>query len=465
MTDAFDPAATPYRRPPAAERRVRCDAVEATIERVREATPPEVAEVFENALPMTLDTAVTLGETDARPDAFVVTGDIPAMWPRDATASVWPLLGFVRSDDTARRVVEGVLNREAACLRLDPYANAFYDFVHGVSDADRAHPRFGVHAGDATAMRPELHERKFELDTLAAFLRLSVGYHDAGGDPAAFGPGWLDAVRRVVATIREQQMGSDEEDAAPDGPPYTFLRTTPYATDTLVLRGRGQPARRCGLCRSPFRPSDDAAQLPFPIAANAMAAVGLRGVAGLMGDLGLDAGLAADCRRLGEELAEAVARHGVVEHPTAGRIFAYEIDGFGNACFMDDANVPSLLSLPYLGFCAADDPLYLRTRAFLWGDDNPYFARGSAATGIGGPHVGRANLWPMSILVHALTATDPAEADADLALLCRTHASRRVMHETFHKDDAAEFTRPWFCWPNALFAELVMRRHDPADRG
>ncbi|BAM02766.1 glycoside hydrolase family 125 protein [Phycisphaera mikurensis] len=458
MTTRFDPTATPYRRPPAGERRVVCPAVEAAIQRVHAAAEPAVAAVFENALPMTLDTAVTLGEADGRPDAFVITGDIPAMWPRDAVASVWPLLPFIREDDAAHRVVEGVLNRVAACLRLDPYANAFYDFVNGVSDADRAHPRFGVHADDATAMGPGLHERKHELDTLAAFLRLSVGYHGAGGDPAAFGDGWLGALRRAVETIRAQQAGSDEEEADPAGPPYTFSRVTSRAIDTLVLRGRGQPARRCGLSKSPFRPSDDAAQLPFPVAANAMAAVGLLGVADLMGALRLDPALAADCRALGAEIHDAVLRHGVAEHPTAGRVFAYEVDGFGNAYFMDDANVPSLLALPYLGFCPPEDPLYRRTRALLWSPDNPYFVSGSAAAAIGGPHVGRSNLWPMSILIHALTAADPAEAEADLATLCSTHAGRFVMHETFHRDDATAFTRPWFCWPNALFAELVWRR-------
>ncbi len=172
---AFDPAAPVYRRPDPAERLVRCDAVEAAIERVREVARPGVAEVFANALPMTLDTAATLREFEGRPDTFVITGDIPAMWPRDAVNSVWPLLRFVKEDGTARRVVEGVLHRVAACIRHDPYTNAFYDFRFGVSEADRAHPRFGVHADDRTKEVPFVHERKYELDTLASLLRLSAG--------------------------------------------------------------------------------------------------------------------------------------------------------------------------------------------------------------------------------------------------------------------------------------------------
>ncbi len=234
---------------------------------------------------------------------------------------------------------------------------------------------------------------------------------------------------------------------------------TPRASDTLILGGRGAPAKRCGLSKSHFRPSDDAATFPFLVPANAMAAVGLRVAGAILHAKSLDSGLAAGCTRTGQEIGEAVARSAVFEHSTLGRgpVYAYEVDGFGSASFMDDANVPSLLSLPYLGFCEKDDPLYLRTRSFLWSGDNPYFASGSAATGIGGPHVGRAYVWPMSILMHALTSTDAAEIDRDLRTLCSTHAGRGVMHECFHMDDANDFRRPWFCWPNALFAELVLR--------
>ena len=359
-----------------------------------------------------------------------------------------------------------MLNREAACLRLDPYANAFYDFVNGVSDADRAHPRFGVHADDATAMRPELHQRKYELDTLAAFLRLSVGYHRAGGDTAAYGAGWLEAVRRVVATIREQQMGSDEEDAAPGGPAYTFRRVTPLRhRHAGPPRAAASPPGAAASPRAPSAPATTRRSSPSPIAANAMAAVGLRGVADLIDALALDAPLAAHCRNLGDELAAAIASQRRRRAPDGGsdlrvrsrRLRQRVLHGRRKTC-------PACCRCRTWAGASPDDPVYLRTRAFLWSEDNPYFIRGSAAEGIGGPHVGRANLWPMSLLIHALTETDPAEADRDLATLCRTHAGRRVMHETFHRDDAGDYTRPWFCWPNALFAELVMRRYGAADR-
>lgn len=432
-------------------------AVESTIQRIRSIARAEVADVFERALPMTLDTAVTVRDFEGNPDTFLLTGDIPAMWPRDATNAVWAYLPLLRQDPAIARVVEGVLRREVACIRYDRYANAFYDLRFPATATDRNHPRFGVHADDHTAMKPGLHERKYELDTLAALLRLSVGYAEAGGDDKAFDHDWTDAIRTIVETIVQQQAGSDEEQALPDGPPYTFQRTTPRASDTLVMRGHGQAGRRCGLSKSHFRPSDDAAQLPFHVPANAMVAVGLRGVAKIIARLGLDQQLAADCDRLGEEINEAIREHAVVHHPTAGQVFAYEIDGFGNHLCMDDANVPSLLSLAYLGFCDLTDPTYQRTRRLLWSEDNPFFAKGSAAEGIGGPHVGRSYIWPMSLIIFALTSADDEEIDRSLRTLCRSHAGRHVMHESFHMNNPADFTRGWFCWPNALYAELVMR--------
>lgn len=450
-------ADTPYRRPAPDQRPAASEAVEAAIKRIHAVARPEIAQVFERALPMPLDTAVTVRDFDGKPDTFLLTGDIPAMWPRDATNAVWAYLPMVREDAALARVVEGVIHREAACINYDPYANAFYDLRFPASTADLDHPRYGVHADDHTAMKPGLHERKYELDTLAALLRLSVGYDDSGGDAGVFDADWLQAIRTIVATVRTQQAGSGEDEALPGGPPYTFQRTTPRASDTLVMHGHGPAGRRCGLSKSHFRPSDDASTLPYLVPSNAMAAVGLRGVAKIITRLGLDDTLAADCQTLGQELADAVRSQAVVPHPTAGDIFAYEIDGFGNHIHMDDANVPSLLALPYLGFCATDDDTYQRTRRYLWSQDNPFFAEGSAAQGIGGPHVGRSYIWPMSILVYALTSSDHDEIDRALRTVCATHAGRHVMHESFHKDNADDYTRHWFCWPNALFAELVLR--------
>lgn len=87
-----------------------------------------------------------------------------------------------------------------------------------------------------------------------------------------------------------------------------------------------------------------------------------------------------------------------------GKVFAFEVDGFGSAYFMDDANIPSLLSLPYLGYVDKNDPIYKNTRKFVLSEYNPYFFKGEAGEGIGGPHVGPGYIWPMSIIMRVYTS-------------------------------------------------------------
>jgi meiotically up-regulated gene 157 (Mug157) protein len=432
-------------RPAFAERRFTSIAVEAALARIGPAVAdPRLRRLFENCLPNTLDTTVTFSrDALGRPDTFVITGDIAAMWLRDSTHQVWPYLRFARDDAPLRELLVGVVRRQAACVRLDPYANAFY-----------ATPVTGDWAEDLTLMRPGVHERKYELDSLCAVFRLAHGYWQATGDTSPFDADWHAAMQLAVESIVVQQAGSAEE---PE-PAYTFRRLTPQALDTLPLNGRGHPARRCGLSKSPFRPSDDAASLPFPIAANAFAVVALRNLAALLDALSPPCGpaLSSRARAVAAEIHAGLLDHGTVHHPTCGRIWAFEVDGYGSSVLLDDANIPSLLSLPYLGFCAADDPLYLATRRFVLSEANPYFARGAAASGVGGPHVGLGWIWPMSIIMRALTSTDDEEILDCLDMLVRTDAGTGFMHETFWLDDPSRFTRPWFAWANTLLGELVL---------
>jgi meiotically up-regulated gene 157 (Mug157) protein len=432
------------RRPAPAQRCFTSTAVEAAILDVgARIADPELRWLFANCLPNTLDTTVQVGDDGAdgaRPDTFVITGDIDAMWLRDSTAQVWPYLPFARHDAALARLIAGVVHRQAWCVGIDPYANAF-----------NRGPGTSHWQSDRTAMKPELHERKYELDSLCAFLRLSSGYFAATGDRAPFDDAWKAAVRLAIATMRVQQRGSDEDEP----PAYSFERETSRATDTLVLGGRGQPARRCGLVKSHFRPSDDAAHLPFPIAANAMAVVTLRAIARLLMHLD-DAATATAAAALADEIDAAITRHGIINHPEFGAIFAFEIDGYGNAYCMDDANIPSLLSLPYLGYIGRDHPIAHATRRFVLSDHNPYFGSGEAGAGIGGPHVGRGWIWPLSITMRALTSSDDLEIVHCLRILRASNAGTGFMHEAFWKDDAAKYTRPWFAWANTLFGELIL---------
>ena len=405
---------------------------------------PEIAWLFNNCLPNTLDTTVVHGrDADGKPDTFVITGDIDAMWLRDSTAQVWPYLRFIKNDLPLRELVAGLIHRQAKCVLLDPYANAF------LPNAAAS----GEWMSDHTDMRPGVHERKYELDSLCAALRLAVGYYAATGDKSPFDAEWEESVELIMATIVTEQTGSDE-----GASPYRFARTTARGTDTQPLAGGDcYPYRRCGLSRSPFRPSDDACVFAFPIAANAMASKTLGDLAAMLAKINPASKLGPRAASLSKEIDAAIRSVGVREHPKFGKIFAYEVDAFGSAIFMDDANVPSLLSLPYLGYCDRNDPVYAATRAFVLSEENPFFAKGTSITGVGGPHVGPGWIWPMSVTMRALTSDNDAEIAACLQMLKTTHGGKGFMHESVWKDDATKFSRSWFAWANTLFGELVLK--------
>jgi meiotically up-regulated gene 157 (Mug157) protein len=433
------------RRPQQSDRRFISPAVEITIERMQaQIRDSELAWLFGNCFPNTLDTTVTSSkDARGRDDTFVITGDIDAMWLRDSTAQVWPYLSLLSQDDALRQVIKGVINRQVACVLLDPYANAFLPMSHPPSKWQT----------DQTEMRRGVYERKYELDSLCSVLRLSVGYFRACGDASCFDADWQRAIDAILSTIRIEQSGSDEAAISP----YRFARKALRATDTQPLAdGQCYPYRRCGLSRSPFRPSDDACQFAFPIAANAMAVVCLRDLATMWSELDFGPAMGSKAADLAAEIDAGIRKFGVQHHPVYGDIYAYEVDGLGSRVFMDDANVPSLLSLPYLGYCGRTDPLYQRTRRYILSGDNPFYSQGRAGRGVGGPHVGVGWIWPMSIVLRALTSTDDHEIADCLQLLKSSHAGTGFMHEAFWKDDAAQFTRAWFAWANALFGELIL---------
>jgi len=432
----------PSQRPPLGQRKFVSDAVEATIDRVtRDIAEPELAWMFENCYPNTLDTTVRLGTTDGRPDTFVITGDIPAMWLRDSTAQVWPYLPLAKQDEKLKQLLAGVIHRQAHCILIDPYANAFNDGPTG-----------SPWASDLTQMKPELHERKWEIDSLCYPVRLAYGYWRTTGDASVLDRDWQAAAKLSVQTFREQQRKQGHG-------PYRFQRTTAVAYDTVPLGGYGNPTRKIGLIHSIFRPSDDACIYPLLVPSNLFAVASLMQLREMFTTEIGDRSFAAECEELAEEVAAAVREYATLQHPKYGRLYAYEVDGFGNALFMDDANVPSLLSLPYLGVTDTADPIYQATRRFLLSEDNPYFFRGDAGEGIGGPHVGLEMIWPLGIIMRALTSTDDAEILHCLRTLKATHAGTGFMHESFHQDDPTNFTRAWFAWANTLFGELIVTLH------
>jgi meiotically up-regulated gene 157 (Mug157) protein len=431
------------RRPAPGQRTLASSAVEATLLRVKASIADrELAWLFENCYPNTLDTTIALGDLDGRPDTFIVTGDIPALWLRDSSAQVWPYLPLAKSDETLRRMFGGLIHRHARCILIDPYANAF------LRDPNATQPLSWA-AQDKTDMKPGVAERKWEIDSLCHPIRLAHGYWRATDDVAPFDEDWRSAMRLVVQTFRVQQRRDGSG-------PYRFQRVSQNPIDTLAGEGYGAPTRKIGLIHSMFRPSDDACVYPFLIPANLFAVNSLRKLAVMARAIHRDTTFATECEGLAAEVEAALRVHGRVREVSGGSFWAYETDGFGNRLFMDDANIPGLLSLAYLGCCARDDPLYLRTRKRALSETNPYFFKGSAAEGVGGPHVGLRMIWPMSIMIRALTSEDDAEIRACLVALKKSNAQTGFMHEAFDQDNPSQFTRPWFAWANSLFGELIL---------
>lgn len=407
---------------------------------------PELAWMFGNCFPNTLDRTVQFSNKNGKPDTFVITGDIYAMWLRDCSAQVWPYMPFMKTDKPLQQLIGGVINRQVECVLIDPYANAFNFGKEG-----------GEWMSDNTKMRPELHERKWEIDGLCYVIRLSHNYWKETGDVSHFNAKWQSAMELIVKTFKEQQRKTSQG-------PYKFTRRTEKASDTQFGDGYGNPVRPTGLICSMFRPSDDATTYAYLIPSNAFAVVALRQLAEMQTAIKQNQTFADECTALAAEVDAAIKKYAIVKHPKYGKILAFEVDGFGNYLMMDDANVPSLLSLPYLGYMSAKDKIYQNTRKFVWSEDNPYFYKGKAAEGIGGPHVGPDMIWPMAIIMKALTSNDEKEIAECLRMLKYTHAGTGFMHETFNKDNPEKFSRSWFAWANTLFGELLIKidREHPA---
>ena len=427
-------------RPKEKDRLFKSDAVEKKIKEIKSMLKnPYLAWMFENCFPNTLDTTVHFRKQNGKPDTFVYTGDIHAMWLRDSGAQVWPYVQLANDDAKLKEMLEGVIRRQFLCINIDPYANAFNDGPVG-----------GDWQSDMTDMKKELHERKWEIDSLCYPIRLAYHYWQVTGDSSIFDEVWLEAITNVLKTFKDQQRKSGVG-------PYKFQRRTERQLDTLNNNGNGAPVKPVGLIVSSFRPSDDATTLQFLVPSNFFAVTSLRKAADILSNVNKNDALANECKALADEVETALKKYATYNHPKFGTIYAFEVDGFGNHLLMDDANVPSLLAMPYLGDVDINDPIYQNTRRFVWSDSNPYFFKGTAGEGIGGPHVAYDMVWPMSIMMKAFTSQDDDEIKDCIRMLMTTDAGTGFMHESFHKDNPKNFTRAWFAWQNTLFGELIIK--------
>ena len=430
----------PVVRLPLAQRKFTSTAVEEIISDVKKNIgSKELGWLFENCFPNTLDTTVDFEIVNGKPDTYVITGDINAMWLRDSSAQVWPYLAFIKKDAKLQQLIKGVINRQTKCVLKDPYANAFFKDETEIS----------YWAKDLTEMKPGIHERKWEIDSLCYPIRLSFQYWKLTDDASVFDADWIAAMKLIVKTFKTQQRFNDRG-------PYKFERITGWATDTVPLNGYGYPCKKIGLIHSMFRPSDDATIYPFLIPSNIFAAEVLDNLSDIFSGALKDFATAADCKIFSNQLVTAINEFAVVKHKTFGKIFAYEINGFGSYNLMDDANVPSLLAIPYLTK-KFDYTIVQNTRRYILSNENPFFFTGKAGEGIGGPHAGLDMIWPLGIIMRGITSDNDNEIKKCLSILQKSNAGTGFMHEAFHKDDAANFTRKWFAWANTLFGEFVLK--------
>ncbi len=395
---------------------------------------PKLLGMFKRCFASTLETTTKRMEDGS---AFVITGDIPAMWLRDSSAQVRHYIPLAAEDAELGAMIEGVVRRQMMYVGIDPYANAFNE-----SPNDERYDE------DLTDLNPWVWERKYEIDSLCYPVQLSYLYWKATGRTAMFDEQYRSALRRILQLWETEQYHEAQSS-------YRFQRFDCPPTDTLRNGGKGMPVNYTGMTWSGFRPSDDACTFGYLVPSNMFAAVVLGYMAEIADQVYRDERLRRKAERLKEEIEFGIEAYGTLFHPKYGKIYAYETDGYGNHHLMDDANVPSLLSIPYLGYRSADDPVYRNTRRFILSEDNPYYYEGTAASGIGSPHTPHRYIWHIALSMQGLTSRNPQEAVRLLDTLLATDADTGFMHEGFHADDPQLYTRPWFAWSNSLFAEFV----------
>lgn len=461
------PLKLPYQRPKAHCRTFHSDIVEETIDYMKtRISDLDLARLFENCFPNTLDTTIAWHVNSSQgqvAQTFVVTGDINAEWLRDSHRQLQPYHNLAKDDISLFELILGAINTQVDMVLAAPYCNAF----NPPQKSGLISPPYNP----ADVVKPRVNHRivfecKYELDSLASFLGLSNDFYSATGDTSFVSEKWIAAVETVLKVMIDQSASTYANNGlgSTQLTKYSFQRDTTIGTETLTLGGAGNPVNaNISLVRSAFRPSDDATTYQFFIPANAQMSVELKRAADLLLSApGNHKKLSKSLSDWSTTLRDAILEHGTYENKVFGKVFAYEIDGFGSITNMDDANIPSLLSLPDLGFIEKDDPLYLNTRKMILSKlGNPYYLKGSWFNGIGGPHIGTNNAWPMSHLVAIRTTDDETEIKQLLDLVKRSTAGLGLMHESVDVDVPTSYTRSWFAWANSEFAKTIF---DVAER-
>lgn len=394
----------------------------------------KIRKMFTQCFMSTFETTVQLDGDDC----FIITGDIPAMWLRDSSAQVNHYVPFAKDCEEAYKVINGLINRQMRCINYDVYANAFNREADGKG-----------HQKDKTEMSPFVWERKYEIDSLCYPVKLAYRFWKEVGSTEHFTDEAKKAFYRIIELWTLEQNHEKS--------PYYFSRPFKRKSDTLSHKGKGAPVSYTGMTWSGFRPSDDSCVYGYLVPANMFAVVVLGYISEIAEEIYKDEELKEKAEKLRSEISDGIEKYALVKGSDGKGFYAYETDGRGNYNLMDDANVPSLLSLPYLGYCSADDEIYRNTRSFILSKANPYYFEGKTAKGIGSPHTPKNHIWPIALSMQGLTSDSKDEMLSIIRTLAQTDADTGFMHESFHKDKPQKFTRVWFSWANTLFAELIIK--------
>lgn len=393
---------------------VEPSAVPSSLPRLQDIAPalrvdqPALRKIYVNAL-KNLDTQFV---ASADGTVYVSTGDIKAEWLRDSSVQVRPFLFFAKTNPEVAQLVKGVIVRQARYMALDPYANAFYENY-------------------------TIHERKYELDSLANPILLAWTYWKVTGDSSVFNAEVWKGFKAALATMQiEQDHGKNSK--------YTH----PHLSKNL--------SAPTGMIWSGFRPSDDACTYHFLIPSQAMAAQALHALAEIARDVVKDSETELAAKKMENEVLAGIEKYGKVKTYDGKTVYAYEVDGLGNYVLMDDANLPSLMSLPIYGFVDVHDPIYQATRARNLSPENPFYFVGKLISGIGSPHTPKNMVWPLSLLSQAITSTTEESFNFALDNLIKSDYGKTGLHESVHVDNASKFTRADFGWPNAMFVEMAL---------
>ncbi|MBQ3505538.1 MAG: glycoside hydrolase family 125 protein [Clostridia bacterium] len=399
----------------------------------------DLKKLFHNCFFNTIDTTSFFEEDGS---VFILTGDIPAMWLRDSSAQVMQYLFFAKEDEEVRDYIKGVLKKQWQYIMIDPYANAFNRRANG-----------NGHIYDLDKQSPWVWERKFELDSLCYPLFLACRYFETTNDVTCFDDAFFKAFDIICDVFKTEQTHAEES------PYYHEIVDSDHKNWT----GKGKKVKNNGMVWSGYRPSDDCNIYGYYIPGNMFIVSVMTKLKNIFKTVLSDVEREPMCTYFIQTVGDALEDNCTVEIEDFGKIYALETDGLGNYNIMEDANIPNLISMPYYEYPYVDKKIYENTRRYLVSERNPYYFKGKVLTGVGSPHTPKDYIWPLSLIIMALTSDDKREINGLVKMLKNSTDGTYYLHEGIHKDDASKYTRPWFAWANSLFSYMVLAKQNEID--